>query len=224
MRTRMLVLSALSGAALLASTLPAAAAGREDGPVTAAELLAEVKNCTRVSQGKYRTDRTTAATVPVCGTGEAVFWEADMDIDCDGRVTTVCNTGTDPSFQPRTAFQGSDGKPLDSARVPFVVVPGAGPLWNFATSGIKGGGAAAVVHDGKVRYAVVGDTGPSGIIGEGSYALAQALGIDPDPRTGGTASGVTYILFKDSKVSPIESPAAAVSAGEALAREFVGGT
>lgn len=220
----MLALSALSGAALLAAILPAEAAGDTISPVGAAELLAKVKNCTRISQGKYRTDQSAAAaTVPVCGTDEAVFWEADMDIDCDGQVSTVCNTRTDPSFQPQTAFQGSDGTYLDSAEVPYVVVPGPGPLWNYTTAGIKGGGVAAVIYGGKVRYAVVGDTGPTGIIGEGSYALAKALGIDPDPRTGGTASGVTYILFRNSKASPIESPAAAVTAGEELARKFAGG-
>ncbi|MFC9948620.1 glycoside hydrolase family 75 protein [Streptomyces pratensis] len=224
MRTRMLVLSALSGAALLATALPAEAADDGESPVGAAELLAKVKNCSRISQGDYRTDQSAAtATVPVCGTDEAVFWEADMDIDCDGQVSTACNTRTDPSFQPQTAFKGSDGKYLDSAKVPYVVVPGPGPLWNYAASGIKGGGVAAVIHGDKVRYAVVGDTGPTGIIGEGSYALAQALGIDPDPKSGGTASGVTYILFKNSKASPIESPAAAVSAGEALARKFADG-
>ncbi|MFF9687700.1 glycoside hydrolase family 75 protein [Streptomyces sp. NPDC014623] len=220
MRTRML---ALSGAALLASTLPAAASEGGGDLAGAAELLAGVKECTRISQGTYRTDRNAAATIAVCGTDEAVFWEADMDIDCDGRVTTACNTRTDPSFQPRTAFQGSDGKPLDSAGVPYVVVPAPGPLRDHSESGIKGGGVAAVVHDGKVRHAVVGDTGPAGTIGEGSYALARALGIDPDPKAGGTASGVTYILFRNSEVSPAESPAAAVSAGEAFARKFAGG-
>ncbi|MFF2729637.1 glycoside hydrolase family 75 protein [Streptomyces sp. NPDC058008] len=222
MRTRMLVLSALSGTALLAAVLPARAAEGPPTPVGAAELLAKVKKCDRISHGMFRTDQGSAATVPVCGTDGAVFWKADMDIDCDGRVTSVCNTRTDPSFQPQTAFQASDGKPLNSAKVPYVVVPGPGRLWNYAASGIKGGGVAAVVHGGKVRYAVVGDTGPSGIIGEGSYALARSLGIDPDPRTGGTDSGVTYILFKGSRVSPVESPAAAVSAGEALARKFAG--
>lgn len=34
-------------------------------------------------------------------------------------------------------------------------------------------------------------------------------------------SGVTYILFKDSVVSPIESHGAAVTAGESLAKEFL---
>nr|WP_237521602.1 glycoside hydrolase family 75 protein [Streptomyces sp. SID4921] len=205
--------------------MPAAAddtGGTGKDPVGAAELLAKVKTCDRISTGKYRTDEGSPAKVPVCGTEGAVFWKADMDIDCDGRITKACNSRTDPSFQSQTAFPTSAGKPLDSARLPYVVVPGPGPLWDYRKSGIRGGGVAAVIHDGKVRYAVVGDTGPTGIIGEASYAAAAALGIDPDPRTGGAASGVTYILFKNSEVTPIESAGAAVTEGEALAREFVG--
>ncbi|MFD9545522.1 glycoside hydrolase family 75 protein [Streptomyces sp. NPDC060022] len=226
----MLVLSVVSGAALLAAAalpataLPAAVAGGgETGadPVSAADLLARVKTCTPISHGKYRMDQGGPAKVAVCGTKGAVFWEADMDIDCDGRVTAACSRETDPSFLPDTAFQTSGGKPLDSARLPYVVVPGPGPLWNHTESGIAGGGVAAVVYRGKVQYAVVGDTGPTGIIGEASYAAAEALGIDPDPKTGGTASGVTYILFKNSRVSSIESHEAAVTAGRELARKFV---
>ncbi|WP_406390944.1 glycoside hydrolase family 75 protein [Streptomyces sp. NBC_00887] len=231
MRTRMLVLSVVSGAALLAAAafpaaaLPAVAGGHggETGTdaVSAADLLARVKTCTPISHGKYRTDQGGPAKVPVCGTKGAVFWEADMDIDCDGRVTAACSGKTDPSFLPDTAFRTSGGKPLDSARLPYVVVPGPGPLWNHTRSGIVGGGVAAVIYRGKVQYAVVGDTGPTGIIGEASYAAAEALGVDPDPKTGGTASGVTYILFKNSRVSPIENPEAAVTAGRELARKFV---
>ncbi|MYQ39200.1 chitosanase of glycosyl hydrolase group 75 [Streptomyces sp. LamerLS-316] len=226
MRTRKYTPAVVSCAALLAATaLPAAAddtGGTGKDPVGAAELLAKVKTCDRISTGKYRTDEGSPAKVPVCGTEGAVFWKADMDIDCDGRITKACNSRTDPSFQSQTAFPTSAGKPLDSARLPYVVVPGPGPLWDYRKSGIRGGGVAAVIHDGKVRYAVVGDTGPTGIIGEASYAAAAALGIDPDPRTGGAASGVTYILFKNSEVTPIESAGAAVTEGEALAREFVG--
>ncbi|WP_405387437.1 glycoside hydrolase family 75 protein [Streptomyces sp. NBC_01102] len=231
MRTRMLALSVVSGAALLAAAaLPAAAfttpadgadSGSGKDPVSAAGLLARVKSCTRISDGKYRTDQGGPAKVPVCGTKGAVFWEADMDIDCDGRITKACSSRTDPSFLPETAFQTSAGRPLDSARLPYVVVPGSGPLWNHTESGIRGGTVAAVVYRDQVQYAVVGDTGPTGIIGEASYATAEALGIDPDPKSGGTASGVTYILFKNSEVSPIESRKAAVTAGEALARKFV---
>lgn len=227
-RKRMLALAAASGAVILAaSALPASAessaGGPAEGTVGAAELLARVKTCSRISHGMYRTDQSTPADIPVCGTKEAVFWKADMDIDCDGRTTTACNKKTDPSFQAQTAFTTSAGKPLDAAALPYIVVPGPGPIWKYSGAGIVGGGVAAVIHDGKVRYAVVGDTGPTGIIGEASYATARELGIDPDPRTGGTASGVTYILFRNSEVSPIEDHAAAVAEGEALARKFVAG-
>jgi hypothetical protein len=190
--------------------------------VDAAALLAEVEHCTRISKGNYRTDLGKAADIPVCEHDGAVFWQADMDIDCDGRSSTRCNSRTDPSFHPTTAFTGSDGKYLDAAELPFVVVPAPSPVWNYWASGVRGGSAAAIVHDGKVVYGVVGDTGPSGIIGEASYAAAEAFGIDPDPATGGVPSGVTYIVFKDSKVSPIESRAAAEKLGEELARRFVG--
>lgn len=226
----MLALAAASGAAVLAaaalpaSAPPARASGApSEGAVGAAELLARVKTCDRISHGKYRTDQGSPAEIPVCGTKRAVFWTADMDIDCDGRVTAVCNRKTDPAFQAGTAFQTSAGRPLDSSALPYVVVPGPGPLWKYAYHGIKGGSVAAVVYGDKVVYAVVGDTGPTGIIGEASYAAAKRLGIDPDPKSGGTASGVTYILFRDSRVSPIEDHEAAVAEGEALAAEFVAG-
>ncbi|GAA3573992.1 hypothetical protein GCM10022295_64520 [Streptomyces osmaniensis] len=44
---------------------------------------------------------------------------------------------------------------------------------------------------------------------------------DPAPETGGTDSGVTYILFKNSRVSPIENHSTAVSTGDRLAKEFI---
>ncbi|PCG86586.1 hypothetical protein CIB93_07610 [Streptomyces sp. WZ.A104] len=235
MRTRMLALtSAACGAALLAAAaLPAAASDAERAApegsavdateVTAAELLAEVRSCTRISKGEYRTDSgSPKATVSVCGTQDAVFWKADMDIDCDGRKTKECNLKTDPYFLPETAFTSSRGEPLDSAALPHVVVPAPGKVWDYRKSGLGGGSVVAVVYGDLVRYGVIGDTGPRGIIGEASYAMARTLGIDPDPVSGGAESGVTYIAFKDSRISPIESRAKARSRGEELAREFVG--
>ncbi|MFI8438881.1 glycoside hydrolase family 75 protein [Streptomyces sp. NPDC079020] len=239
MRTRTLALTAACGAALLGpAALPATAtgpatggtgsahrpAGAAAGPVTASALLAGTASCTRISRGAYRTDaHRPKATVPVCGTRSAVFWKADMDIDCDGRETKACNRRTDPYFLPETAFRTSRGKPLDSAALPYVVVPAPGSVWDYRRSGISGGSVVAVVHRDRVRYAVVGDTGPSGISGEASYATAEALGLDPDPRTGGTDSGVTYLVFRNSRVSPIESRTKAAAEGEALARRFLDG-
>ncbi|MFD4763539.1 glycoside hydrolase family 75 protein [Streptomyces sp. NPDC058439] len=223
MRTRTLALAAASGVALLvAATLtPAAGAGIKEGSVSAAELLAKVTSCSRISNGKYRTDEETSATAPVCGKNGAVFWKADMDIDCDGRVTTACNENSDPWFQDDTAFHTSGDQPLTAEKLPRVVVPSSSSIWNYSNAGIKGGGVVAVICNNKVEYAAVGDTGPSKIVGEASYATVKALGIDPDPETGGAESGVTYILFKNSQVSPIGSHGAAVTAGEALAEQFI---
>ncbi|MER5611867.1 glycoside hydrolase family 75 protein [Streptomyces sp. NPDC002215] len=230
MRTRTLALAAASGAALLATVTltPAAHAGSapsgadlKEGSVSAADLLAKVTSCSQISNGKYRTDEETSATIPVCGKNGAVFWKADMDIDCDGEITAACNEDTDPWFQNGTAFETSAGKPLNAEKLPYVVVPSVSSIWNYGDAGIKGGGVVAVIYNNKVEYAVVGDTGPNKIIGEASYATAKALGIDPDPETGGAESGVTYILFKNSKVSPIESHSAAVTAGDALAKQFI---
>ncbi|AWW41101.1 MULTISPECIES: glycoside hydrolase family 75 protein [Streptomyces] len=238
MSVRFLTLAAAS-VALLAPTVPPTAPGQpgkghllrhqptavqHEGAVSAAELLARVRDCAPVSAGRYRTDGGTPATVPVCGTPDAVFWQADMDIDCDGRPGDRCNSSTDPYFSAGTAFQQSDGRHLDAETLPYVVVPVPSAVWDHRDHGVRGGSVVAVVHGDRVQYAVVGDTGPHDIIGEASYATAQALGINPDPKGGGTDSGVTYIVFKDSQAVPIESHASAVQIGERLARGFVDGS
>ncbi|GHJ41448.1 glycoside hydrolase family 75 protein [Streptomyces sp. TS71-3] len=236
MRARTLTLAAAAGAALLstaafpalAGPAPTHSAGHaspsvKEGSVSASALLAKVQNCSQISNGKYRTDEETSATIPVCGANGAVFWKADMDIDCDGKVTSQCNGDTDPWFQDDTAFHTSNDQPLTASSLPYVVVPSVSGTWNYQSAGIKGGGVVAVIYNNKVEYAVVGDTGPTAIIGEASYATASALGIDPDPETGGAESGVTYILFKNSQVSPIENHSAAVTLGNKLAQQFVNG-
>ncbi|MEH0420913.1 glycoside hydrolase family 75 protein [Streptomyces sp. B21-083] len=226
MRVQTLTL-AVAGAALLAPTaLPAAVHPNEpvryEGGVRASDLLAKVRDCAPVSSGHYRSDAGAPADIPVCGTDDVVFWKADMDIDCDGQAGPRCNGRTDPYFADTTAYQQSDGRYLDPERLPFIVVPMASDIWNYRDHGIRGGSVAAVIYKDRVQYAVVGDTGPQDIIGEASYAAAAALGINPDPHGGGAASGVTYIVFKNARVSPIENHTAALETGERLARQFVG--
>jgi hypothetical protein len=240
-RVQYLTLAA-AGAALLAptappapTTLPATATAtepiahggpmalHEDGEVSAADLLAKVRECAPVSHGRYRSDAFAPPTIPVCGTRDAVYWQADMDIDCDGRPGPRCNRSTDPLFSDATAFQQSDGRYLSAERLPYVVVPAPSRIWDYRASGIHGGSVVAVVHSDRVRYAVVGDVGPYDVIGEASYATAASLGIRPDPHGGGTDSGVTYNVFRDARVTPIEGQVGAVTTGERLAREFVRG-
>jgi hypothetical protein len=195
--------------------------GGGSGAPTAQELLAKVTGCGQISTGLYKSDSELGRTIPVCGKNGAVFWKGDMDIDCDGQRTAQCNEDTDCCFLPDTAFHQSDGRPLNAAALPFVVVPSPSSTWDYRNFGISGGGVVAIVYNNRVEYAVVGDTGPTDIIGEASYAAARDLGINPDPSNGGTDSGVTYILFKNSTISPIEDHAKAITTGQQLARQFV---
>jgi hypothetical protein len=194
------------------------------GGVTADQLLAKVTTCSQISNGKYKTDSdVSSATIAVCNKTGAVFWKADMDIDCDGVRTTQCNEDTDCCFQPDTFCQSTAGGPLNAAQLPYVVVPSTSSIWNYTTKGIGCGTVVAVIYNGKIEYAVMGDTGPSGIIGEASYKTASDLGINPDPSNGGTDTGVTYIVFTGSgtKVSTIQNHSQAVTLGDQLAQQFI---
>ncbi|GAA3572510.1 peptidoglycan-binding protein [Kribbella ginsengisoli] len=222
---RRLVLATTVLATLVTGFTAPAQAESLAGP-TAQQLKDKTAGCeTQLSNGKYAHDSGGSRTVAVCKTGGAVHWTADFDVDCDGQRTTQCNENTDPSFQPATSWNQSNGQPLNSAGLPFIVVPLSSTIWNYSSAGIVGGTVAAVVYQDKVAYAVVGDQGPTGIIGEGSYKLAQQLGINPNPSSGGVSGAVvTYILFPGVKSVPIESQTDAVSKGQAAATSFVSGT
>lgn len=195
--------------------------GDAGATVTAAQLLALTKTCkTKVSTSPYATDVGAPDTVDVCGLMGAVFFTADMDIDCDGKPSAVCSKATDPSFQSDTAAQASTGGPLDASVVPYVVVPIASTKWSYTASGLALGSVVAVIYNGKMEFGVIGDLGPKTIIGEASYAMAKSLGIPSNPSTGGVGSGVTYIAFtgKSAVVKKNEDHAEAVSVGLAAAQ------
>lgn len=190
-------------------------------PPTAGQLLAAVRACSQISKGRYASDDGGKPNIAVCGRiNGAVFWKADMDIDCDGVVTMVCNKNTDPSFLPGTALEPG-GKPLNAERTRYMVIPQGTIAFNYGTHNIKLGAVVAIIYKGKLTYAVFGDTGPENIIGEASYATAKALGIDPDPATGGAESSVTYIVFKGTKVANPRSNSSIASAGKAAAVGFL---
>lgn len=226
-------LMACAGAvvAIAAAVVPVAAQAEVEveveptvaGP-TADQLRERVTGCeTQVSEGLYAERVGMDQDIPVCGTGKAVHWKSGMTIDCDGQPTDVCNADTDPSFQPETAFQQSDGQPLIASELPYIVLPLPSDIWNYADAGLDGGTVVVVVYEDKAVYGVVGDLGPDGQIGEASYAMADALGINPDPSSGGVEGKVVdYIAFPGITADPIEDPAQAISLGEKAATELVG--
>ena len=194
------------------------------GSPAVAKLIELTKNCTDANKipsdtGKFQTDA--GKTVHVCalkgGTGNtsgAVFYNADMDIDCDGLPTTHCpGTGddTDPSYYYQTAFTGPNSKTgtqggpaLAAENTPYVVIPEE----IQAVDQNNGGNIVAVIYKDQIEFAVFGDTiayqaGDSGEpIGESSVRTAVGLGIPSSPATGGVADGVTYIAFTGPGTQP----------------------
>ena len=201
----------------------AALAEYADVDVTPEAILAKLERCTRASSAPYAKDSGGVADIHVCKLRNAVFFKADMDIDCDGKQTPECNRQTDPHFQPQTAAVDSTGKPLDSAALPFIVVPGVSTRWNYKNAGISMGTVGAVIYDGKIEYGIVGDVGPKTIIGEASYAMAKNLGINPHPSYGGVGSGVTYVIFTGptAKVTKNEDHAEAVTLAKKRAAQML---
>jgi len=84
---------------------------------------------------------------------------------------------------------------VDAAWIPYVVLPPVGlkhaKLGDFAT--------VVNLENGEVASAIVADeSAPELKMGEGSIALAVALGIDSNPRRGGIEHGVAYVIYPGS--------------------------
>src|SRR5271170_5610506 len=165
--------------------------------------------CDVASNGTYETDRSTTAAVDICSLNGAFFWTADLAIDCDGQVTTECNSTTDSTFSAETSVTQSNGQPLIASELPYVVIPLPGSRFDYTKEGIEPGALAIVISGNQMTYGVFGDVGPVDVIGEASYAMAVSFGMSPNPNTGGTSGAVTYIVLagKGAVVSPVEDHA-----------------
>lgn len=91
---------------------------------------------------------------------------------------------------------GADPKRyVDSEEIPYIVLPGN----VIKKTGARLGDFAVAINNGTAVPAILADTGPKGLIGEGSIRLARSLGIDHNPRTGGTTKrAVIYVVFPKS--------------------------
>lgn len=128
-------------------------------------------------------------------------------IACDVSGKPYIQTESDPApgfYVSTTALFDKKKKKNDPHRyvnsltVPYVVVPP-----ELVSFGIKMGDLCLVSYKDKTMAALVADVGPRGKIGEGSMALANALGIKSSPKNGGVKSGVSFNVFlKTSKGWP----------------------
>jgi hypothetical protein len=98
-------------------------------------------------------------------------------------------------FDPDIADEHDPRRFVDAATIPYVVLPPKG----FKHA--KLGDFAMVVNlrNHKMSAAIVADESASDLpMGEGSIALANALGINSNPRTGGIEHGVAYVVYPGS--------------------------
>ena len=107
--------------------------------------------------------------------------------------TALC----DPSRRPE-----DPRRYVDSSAVPYVSIPR-----ELRAQGVRLGDLAWVCYRAGTpgeRHceAIVADVGPRGRYGEGSIALAEALGIPSSPKRGGVDSGVAFAIFRGSAADP----------------------
>lgn len=102
---------------------------------------------------------------------------------------------------------------VNSCEIPFIVLP-AGKYF-----GARLGDLAMVcnIATGKYCGAIFADTGPPNKIGEISIDLAKELGVNPDPKTGGSdKSDFIYIVFPGSSIGWPKSKSEIMSAASKL--------
>lgn len=114
-------------------------------------------------------------------------WFGDMDNDVDG----TPYYDNDPSGQPGTRWL-YQGKPINGDIIPFIVVP---PQIIKVTPEIVGGCIGTTSYKGIEVPVVVGDSGPSNKIGEGSPATLRAMGL-PALRDGNGGLDTQEILYR----------------------------
>jgi hypothetical protein len=126
---------------------------------------------------------TNASGVPVV--------QADND-PCPGYCVSTTSLA-DPRYGER-----DPRRYVNSETVPYIAVPPD----LMGNRGVRMGDVGLAMYKGVVCGAVVADVGPKGHYGEGSMALADALGLPNSPRGGGAAWGVTFIVWPGSHGTP----------------------
>jgi hypothetical protein len=143
-------------------------------------------------------------TVPLWQVGTttsgATFFEADQDVDCDGSHDGPCNVSKDPSHQPDL----SCGCNANAGKLPFFVLP-LGTRFNASARGIKLGQVGVGIYVDPATKKVgmmyapwLDEDGVQQEVGESSAYMAQQMGVDPNPETGGSDTGNTWIVFPGS--------------------------
>lgn len=167
---------------------------------------------TTVGGGLFKSTPNGPADVPtsihVTAAGKRLIgFTAKMAIDADGAGGAWKG---DKTGQPETSLQYKNGDSLNPRVIPFIVVP---TDFHLTHPAVKLGDYATVSYGAKTLYAIIGDKGPAGVLGEGSMSLASGLGINADPNRGGiTRKDVRYMIAPGTRDAEPPRDAATIQA------------
>lgn len=153
--------------------------------------------------------------------GGTIAYVSKLAVDLDGSAFACGpNHGRMDQCPTSLMLQNKNGRdvPVDSDRVPYVVIPEAGPPEIAAEftrlTGVHVGDFGVVIAHGRTISVIVADTGPASKLGEGSLALHRALDHEQcvgrkehdicsrvDDEGLSITSDVTTILFPGSAIS-----------------------
>lgn len=136
---------------------------------------------------------------------KALFWESDCDIDYDGPSPILTNAELlkhDKYWLPATTLQwakpwkAANGQMVchcDSRTFRGVVMP---PQWKMF--GLRMGDFCLVCYGGHIEAGQLYDIGPRAKGGEVSHAMAGAIGVGNNPRTGNSVTDLCTLAFPGS--------------------------
>jgi len=127
----------------------------------------------------------------------SVTYRAKFAVDTDGSGPLH----GDPDAQADTSLH-FEGKPLNADIDRYIAVPPA--IVQGVKAVVLGCQAHAInLRTGLSSDCVVGDIGPHKKLGEGSVALATALGINPSPTIGGEDQHVVHYSLKPGRAASV---------------------
>lgn len=97
------------------------------------------------------------------------------------------------ALQDHTKNAEDPARYVDSEKVPYLSIP-SNAVHDYGAH-VGDVGFAFCRKTGQMCAAIVADVGPRNKWGEGSIALAHALGLPGSPRNGGTDQGVVVVVF-----------------------------
>jgi hypothetical protein len=180
--------------------------------------------------------------MPLSDVVSAIIYETKFAIDSDGS-----SNASDPDHQAKTSLRHADGSSLDARNESFGVLPldraeaakeglqKLNGVPDFGEVGLRLGDIGIAFWKDASAVFIYGDKGPPNAVGEGSIKMADALGINSDPRVGGfndkdlhdMGQGIMHIAFPNSsdvqpgQIKTRRTPAQIEQLGRALFAQFL---